>query len=206
MAFAPWQAASRCTGAATPGARALMKWALDTHPEATNLGIYCCRNVRGSASEMSCHAEGRASDVGFPGRGNPAGHRLVQQLRPHAAELGVQAIIFDRTIWSAKSPGPAGRPYTGANPHYDHVHVELTRTAATKLTVATIRYVLASGARTLREGATGADVKVLQTALGVKPDGVFGPKTRAAVNRLKASRGWPADGVAGPRVRKVLGL
>lgn len=142
MAFARWQPALRCADGPTPGARALMRWILEHHPKASNLGIYACRPVRGGTA-MSCHAEGRALDVGFPmvdGRGSPAGYALVRQIVPNARRLGVQAVIYDRRIWSAKTP--AGRPYHGINPHRDHVHIELTRHAGAKLTLATVRHVL----------------------------------------------------------------
>lgn len=144
MGFAPWTAATKCSDGPTPGARALMKFLTETVPGAKSMGIYNCRPVRGG-SARSVHSEGRALDVGMPmdgGHGSAAGHTLVQLLRPVADKLGIQAIIYDRKIWSAKSPGPDGRPYTGANPHYDHLHVELTRTAGAKLTLATVRKVL----------------------------------------------------------------
>ena len=210
MPFAPWEAATRCVGSAQPGARALMKWCLTEYPGAAyNLGIYNCRPVLGGAA-MSGHAEGRAADVGFPlvdGKANPAGHRMVQRLRPHADELGIQVIIFDRRIWSAKSPGRGGRPYTGVHPHRDHAHIELTRRAAGRLTVATIRHVLEAvgDARpVLRQGDRGPAVRRLQAALRVNVDGSFGPVTEAALNRFKARHGLPRDGVAGHRVWDLL--
>lgn len=208
MAFAIWQAAARCVGSARPGARALMKWSLGAHPGARSMGIYCCRTVRGGR-ETSCHAEGRACDVGFPlvgGKANPDGYDLVHALRGHAKQMGIQAIIFNRTIWSAKSPGRAGRPYAGVNPHLDHVHIELTRPAAERLNVATIRHwtSIPDPTAPLVYGDHGDAVAALQRALGVKPDGVFGRHTEAAVNELKAKHGLPRDGVAGPRVRALL--
>lgn len=212
MGFAPWQAATHCVGSARPGARALMAFILATHPKASSAGIYACRQVRGGSS-MSCHAEGRALDVHFPGHANPAGAALVHQLRPIAAQLGIQAVIFSRTIWSAKSPGKTGRRYTGANPHYDHVHIELTRSSAEKLTKATVRAVVSGsapkpapkptkhkvGSRTLRVGSKGADVTVLQTFLGVKGDSTFGEGTAAALARFQTKHHLVPDSVAGPK-------
>src|SRR5215211_5097348 len=141
MAFATWAPARRCTGSATPGARSLMKWILDNFKDASSAGIYNCRTVRGG-SDTSLHAEGRALDVHFPGKGHKDGHKLVQLLRPIASKLGIQEMIFDRTIWSARSPGKAGRRYTGVNPHFDHVHIGLTRKAGQKLNLATIKALL----------------------------------------------------------------
>jgi peptidoglycan hydrolase-like protein with peptidoglycan-binding domain len=61
-------------------------------------------------------------------------------------------------------------------------------------------------AKDLRRGDTGAEVKALQRALRVAPDGRFGPVTEAALNRVKARHGWPQDGIAGARVRELLEL
>lgn len=144
--FDPWQGASRCTGGPEPGAVALMKVILRRHPRGRSLGIYNCRTVRGG-STTSLHGEGRALDVGFPmnnGRGSAAGYALVKQLGERGQKLGIQAIIYDRKIWSAKSPG--GRAYTGAAPHYDHVHVELTKDAARTLNVNDIEKILSGKA------------------------------------------------------------
>lgn len=206
--FAPWSAAERIAPGPTPGARALMKVILARHPRARNLGIYAPRNVRGAGS-LSLHAEGRAGDTGFPmddGRGSAAGYELVEELRENAGDLGVQAIIYDRRIWSAKSPGRKGRPYTGAAPHFDHVHWELTRAAASGLTVARIKRILGAAVEppVLRLGDSGPAVRRLQRLLKVTADGAYGPRTAAAVNDLKQRRGWATDGVAGPRVWAAL--
>lgn len=209
--FARWEPAKKCTGGPQPGARAFLAWALATQPHARNDGIYNCRNVRGG-STMSAHAEGRAIDVGFPlvdGRPNPAGTALVQVLRPIAAKLGIGCIIWNRRIWSAKSPGRAGRPYAGADPHTGHVHVELTRKAAAVLNLATIKHHVATAAQrparaTLRRGDHGPAVEALQKLLHVTVDGVFGPKTVAAVNKVKTAAGGPADGIAGPNTWAIL--
>jgi hypothetical protein len=62
----------------------------------------------------------------------------------------------------------------------------------------------------LKPGATGAEVKQLQQALvkaGQSPgavDGVYGPKTEAAVKAFQTSAGITADGVYGPETKKAL--
>lgn len=210
--FARWSdAGPNCSHGATPGARALMSWCLDEFPDATNGGIFNCRAVRGG-SALSLHAVGRAGDVMFPlvdGRPNPAGARLVARLRPRAKDLGIQAMIWNRRIWSAKSPGPEGRTYSGVNPHRDHVHFELSVAGAAKLTKATIRHVLGAavtpqGRPTLGIGDSGPAVRVLQRKLGVAVDGVFGSRTAAAVNALKRKHGLSPDGMVGGGVWKIL--
>ena len=52
---------------------------------------------------------------------------------------------------------------------------------------------------TLRRGASGALVKALQVALGLKADGIFGPVTEAAVRAAQAEGGLVVDGVVGPK-------
>ncbi len=57
----------------------------------------------------------------------------------------------------------------------------------------------------LARGSRGPSVEILQkalAALGVNPgpsDGVFGPKTEAAVQRFQKKAGLEADGIAGPK-------
>ena len=50
----------------------------------------------------------------------------------------------------------------------------------------------------LRRGSTGANVKYLQTVLGIKSDGQFGPITDRAVRAFQAAQGIKVDGIVGP--------
>ncbi len=145
MNWAVWEGAVRCTSGPEPGARALLAWLEETFPQGRSLGIFNCRNVGGTLTK-SLHAEGRAVDYGMPmvgGRGSPEGHEIVRRVGQHGRRLGLQAAIYDRMIWSARSPN--GRPYTGAAPHFDHVHLELTRQAGRSMTLTTFRSVLGDG-------------------------------------------------------------
>lgn len=62
----------------------------------------------------------------------------------------------------------------------------------------------------LRRGADGGEVRDLQSALlqrGFNPgplDGVFGPRTEAAVRRFQEVEALAADGVAGPMTLAAL--
>jgi hypothetical protein len=58
----------------------------------------------------------------------------------------------------------------------------------------------------LKRGDRGASVRKLQSALGITPDGVFGPQTERAVKRFQKRKGLSVDGVVGPRTRDALGL
>lgn len=63
---------------------------------------------------------------------------------------------------------------------------------------------------TLREGAHGAAVRTLQEGLrkgGFNPgpvDGIFGPKTEAAVKAFQAKHGLQVDGIVGPKTWAAL--
>ena len=57
---------------------------------------------------------------------------------------------------------------------------------------------------TLRAGSEGRQVGLLQRALGLHVDGVYGPETEAAVRRFQASRGLKVDGVLGAATSRAL--
>jgi peptidoglycan hydrolase-like protein with peptidoglycan-binding domain len=52
----------------------------------------------------------------------------------------------------------------------------------------------------------GGGVRALQQALGLAPDGVFGPATERALKRWQRSHGLTPDGAVGPQTRAALGL
>ena len=54
--------------------------------------------------------------------------------------------------------------------------------------------------------SAGSTVVALQRALGVPADGVYGPRTRAAVRRFQRAKGLTVDGIAGPVTLAALGL
>ena len=56
----------------------------------------------------------------------------------------------------------------------------------------------------LSSGAEGRQVKLLQQALGIGVDGLYGPETEEAVRGFQASRGLSVDGVAGPQTTAAL--
>ena len=205
-----WEPAGPCTSGPTPGARLLLAWCLSEYPVAWSGGIYNCRTVRGT-QVRSIHGEGRAVDVMLPtpnGRAHPDGYDLLRRLGANGRRLGLQAIIFDRTIYSARSPN--GRPYTGVHPHVDHLHIEMTRQAGATLTTHRIHEVLGPSAarppevalgrllRLRRPMMRGEDVRELQRRLNITADGVFGPQTDGAVRRFQRDRGLVVDGIVGP--------
>jgi peptidoglycan hydrolase-like protein with peptidoglycan-binding domain len=50
----------------------------------------------------------------------------------------------------------------------------------------------------LKVGSKGVDVAYLQRALGIKPDGIFGPITDRKVKEFQRSQGLKVDGIVGP--------
>lgn len=58
----------------------------------------------------------------------------------------------------------------------------------------------------LRRGDRGEDVKILQDALHLIPDGIFGPLTQEAVETYQRENGLAVDGIAGPNTLTALGL
>lgn len=114
-------------------------------PQVRNLGIYVCRNVKGTDIK-SPHSQGRALDIGLradlPAE-RALGDQLFQTLIRSAFRSGIDNIIWSRQIWSRAHQQV--RPFAGAytrngkalkdkqgrpvlkNPHTDHIHVEWTR-------------------------------------------------------------------------------
>jgi hypothetical protein len=64
----------------------------------------------------------------------------VNLLLPHVDRLGIQMIIWDRRIWSRRSPGSTA--YLGVASHRDHLHIEFNWSAARSLTRARVRQIL----------------------------------------------------------------
>ncbi|MBT8213728.1 MAG: peptidoglycan-binding protein [Acidimicrobiia bacterium] len=62
----------------------------------------------------------------------------------------------------------------------------------------------------LRNGSSGDEVMALQkslAAMGINPgpaDGIFGPKTAAAVKQFQEKAGLDADGIAGPKTMAAM--
>lgn len=59
---------------------------------------------------------------------------------------------------------------------------------------------------TVRLGSRGEAVRIVQRIVGASADGVFGPKTLAAVKRYQASKGLVVDGIVGPKTRAAMGI
>jgi hypothetical protein len=117
-----------------PAPRRAIRMIHANFPQARNLGIYVCREIKGT-NIKSAHAEGRALDIGLranlPGE-KVIGDQLFRVLIESARKSGIDNVIWNRQIWSVSLGGPrpwAGHYKSGAfkNPHTDHLHVEWAR-------------------------------------------------------------------------------
>jgi hypothetical protein len=158
---------------------------------------------------------------------------LAEQLRKLGAAgdprlTGGGYVIFNRRITSADFSH--WREYTGANPHTSHIHVSFSRNragfdsaAGWPFLAGTARPAPArpvkrpSGARpNIQRGSTHPRyVKDIQRRLKtfypayarhLTVDGVYGPKTEAAVREFQRRSGLAADGIVGQRTWKALGF
>jgi hypothetical protein len=84
-----------------------------------------CRPNTANTARTSIHGTGRAIDAMIHA-GTREGDAIADWLVTHATDLGVQYVIWDHVQWNP-SRAEQFRPYTGPNPHTDHVHLELNQ-------------------------------------------------------------------------------
>ena len=132
--YAAYEPQRGCDATPKAGTRALAGALLRDHPGSRNLGI-----VRGcGVGGRSEHKEGRAFDWGV-NITNPtekaAAESFIGALMATDADgnqhalarrMGVMYVIWDRQIWSSYRAADGWRPYSGASPHRDHVHISLS--------------------------------------------------------------------------------
>ncbi len=127
-----WTGMAACGGSLKPGGHKLGEYLLDHFAEVSSVGGYACRRNTADSSRMSVHGTGRALDVFIPtlngGADNAKGDKVANWLVMHAQRIGVQLVIWDRSIWRANGTNTAA--YGGPVPHVDHIHVELTNLAS----------------------------------------------------------------------------
>lgn len=132
----PWDGGSHCTGGLTPGARELGQYLQSRFPFIYEVGGYNCRENTAVTSSTSTHGLGRAIDLMIrqmpDGTADRRGDEVAQWLIDHAHEIGVQLIIWDKTIWNGGRRPATVRPYTGPRSHEDHLHVEINNDAANR--------------------------------------------------------------------------
>ncbi len=127
-----WNGGRNCSGKFREGSKALGRELMTKFGQVRSIGGYSCRRNTANASSMSVHGTGKALDIMIPTRGgranSEAGDAVANWLVTHAAEIGVQLLIWNRTTW--RSNGNNTNRYSGPNPHVDHIHAEITEKAA----------------------------------------------------------------------------
>lgn len=162
-------------------------------------GMLCARLVRGSATSISNHAWGTAIDINLNGVLDQRGDRK------RTVQVGLARIapIFNRHQWY----------WGAGFPIEDGMHFELSEQLIRKLHAAGVfgGGVTTLPDSSLSVGDRGQQVKRLQERLNelgehLVPDGVFGAGTHAAIVAFQARNGLNPDGVVGPRTRAALKL
>jgi hypothetical protein len=134
----PWAGGANCSGGFTPGAEELGPRLQASFAQITRVFGYECRPNTALPNETSQHGTGRALDLAIPRRdgdaNNDLGDPVANWLVTHSSRIGVQLIIWDHSIWIGRLSGAKDLPYTGPDPHTDHIHVELNRAGAERAT------------------------------------------------------------------------
>lgn len=138
------------------------------------------RGPNGALRRRDVHEDGRAGDAMLRGA---AAVLVADWLTEHAAPLGVQLVIWDRTYYGADARTPIAA-YTGRNPHTDHVHFELTPEAAAD--PIRVRAAIEQG-REIGQVGLWTPRGTRSAVLGMTADG--GPPERTAI-RSAPPRGW----------------
>ena len=166
-------------------------------------------NGRGSVNAMDITARG--IDTGT----------LIAVAKKHPS---VRYIIHNRRIMNRDIGNFAARPYRGANPHTQHVHISLYQSATAEnrkkswglANAKAVTGVSGGGSSSPTyktvSGSTplvklyhkGEPVKRIQKAVGVKADSYYGPSTVKAVKKWQKANGLVADGIFGDKSWGVL--
>jgi hypothetical protein len=160
-------------------------------------GMLCARLVRGSATSISNHSWGTAVDLNLNGVLDQRGNGRTQR------GLALIAPIFNHHGWY----------WGAGFPTEDAMHFELSDQKIRELHAAGAFGEAPRDLpeASLSIGDRGQQVKRLQEKLNEQgenlvADGIFGISTHAAVVAFQARNGLTPDGVVGPRTRAALGL
>ncbi len=133
--LAAYEPQTTCSVSAKPGMADLAARILKAYPGTRSMGIVRACGVGGRSE----HKEGRAFDWGVSvhnARDRAAVKNFTTWLLATdkhgnryamARRLGVQYVIWNKRIWGSYAGSAGWRPYSGASPHTDHVHISLTR-------------------------------------------------------------------------------
>lgn len=188
-------------------------------------GIYICvaQGYRSSADQDALYALGRtkAGKIVTNAKGGQSNHNFGV-----AVDLCLYSADGRTVSWSVNGPFTKvvaamkveGFKWGGDWRSFkDYPHFELYDAAGgEKVTIAVKKSVSKKAAPVkkqtsivkfpgiLKQGSKGKDVQRVQNAIGLKADGVYGPKTAAAVRAYQKRHGLVADGIVGEKTWKVM--
>lgn len=140
--YAVYEGQSTCSTDPKPGVVDFSRMALAAYPYTGSYGISRECNLGGQSE----HKEGRAFDwmvSASNSRDVGAVDDMINWLlatdrygnrHANARRLGVMYIIWNRYMWRAYRPDDGWQPYSGPNPHTDHVHFSFSWAGALQQT------------------------------------------------------------------------
>ncbi|OAH53078.1 hypothetical protein AWH48_12020 [Domibacillus aminovorans] len=162
------------------------------------MGGFADRGVVGNSSVKSMHAYGRAFDIGGSHSTMSAIAEFMRQVKD------IQYVIYNRRI---SSFGGAWRPYSGLNPHTDHVHADFKGVqmpaeqahggAIPNITggAAAWRPAIIQAAQRMNEAVTPAQVQGIIAQIDRESKGNQRIFQSPAVNDVNMRNGTPARGL-----------
>lgn len=142
-------------------------------------------------ARKSDHNVGNAFDLTHDPLNGVDCHQLSQVV---SHDPRVTYVIWNKRILKTRQRELGWQNYTGPNPHTKHMHVSIKETERDNLSP----WPWSGGVnRTVKRGDIGMAVKLLQTKLKIKSDGIFGTKTEFAVREFQRQHGLNADGIVG---------
>lgn len=148
-------------------------------------------------------------DLSPPFKIDPVVNALVASRDPR-----IKYLIWRGQILSSQTSPWTWRKYTGANGHFEHLHISVSDdpklyddertwsigvTTAADISPTPTASAEPTARMLLRLGDRGDDIADLQRRLGVKADGIFGQHTAAVVKAFQRKHGLTADGIVGPK-------
>lgn len=151
--------------------------------------------------------------------------KLVHWLTTASRDPRIKYLIHEGKIYSSYKtssyPAWAARPYSGPNGHFKHLHVSVNPephhfdngrpwgiSAAFRTPAPTLRPKPFIGPSKLRLYSEGQQVKEVQRRTGGAGaiDGIYGPRTAAAVRAFQKRRGLPITGIVDQDTARRMGL
>lgn len=149
-----------------------------------------------------------ALDVTHDPRSGLDSEQLAQAL-VRSKDRRIKYIISNKKICSGEGqsqPAWKWRPYSGANAHDHHVHVSVRKQFEDDTTPWELSGVMSPQTNNfvappplVKIGSRGNAVMEVQKLLDLElKDGIFGPRTYAAVQHFQSAHGLVTDGIVGP--------